>query len=84
MVKIVVGRGGRILGAGIAGAGAGEMINLWSFAIANRLTLKNFRDYVAPYPTLSEIGKQAAISYYSPMARNRFVRSAIRLLRCFG
>ncbi len=84
MVKVVVGRGGRILGAGIAGAGAGEMINLWAFAIANRLTLKNFRDYVAPYPTLSEIGKQAAISYYSPMARNRFVRSAIRILRRFG
>ena len=84
MVKIAVGRGGRVLGAGIAGAGAGEMINLWAFAIANRLTLKNFRDYVAPYPTLSEIGKQAAISYYSPMARNRFVRSAIRILRRFG
>ncbi|TCN36263.1 dihydrolipoyl dehydrogenase family protein [Sinorhizobium americanum] len=84
MVKVVVGRGGRILGAGIAGAGAGEMINLWAFAIANRLTLKNFRDYVAPYPTLSEIGKQAAISYYSPMAQNRFVRSAIRMLRRFG
>ncbi|WP_018234986.1 NAD(P)/FAD-dependent oxidoreductase [Ensifer sp. BR816] len=84
MVKVVAGRGGRILGAGIAGAGAGEMINLWAFAIANRLTLKSFRDYVAPYPTLSEIGKQAAISYYSPMARNRFVRSAIRLLRRFG
>ncbi|OAP41215.1 dihydrolipoamide dehydrogenase [Sinorhizobium glycinis] len=84
MVKVVVGRGGRILGAGIAGAGAGEMINLWAFAVANRLTLKHFRDYVAPYPTLSEIGKQAAISYYSPMARNRFVRSAIRILRRFG
>jgi len=84
MIKIVVGRGGRILGAGIAGAAAGEMINLWAFAIANRLTLKNFRDYVAPYPTLSEIGKQAAISYYSPMVRNRFVRSAIGILRRFG
>ncbi|PDT41915.1 MULTISPECIES: dihydrolipoyl dehydrogenase family protein [Sinorhizobium] len=84
MVKVVAGRGGRILGAGIAGAGAGEMINLWAFAIANRLTLKNFRDYVAPYPTVSEIGKQAAISYYSPLARNRFVRSAIRILRRFG
>jgi pyruvate/2-oxoglutarate dehydrogenase complex dihydrolipoamide dehydrogenase (E3) component len=84
MLKLVVGRRGRILGAGIAGAGAGEMINIWAFAIANRLTLKSFRDYVAPYPTLSEIGKQAAISYYSPMARNRFVRTAIRILRRLG
>ncbi len=84
MMKLVIGRRGRILGAGIVGAGAGELINNWAFAIANHLTLKSFRDYVAPYPTLSEIGKQAAISYYSPMARNRFVRTAIRILRCFG
>ncbi|HXV30079.1 MAG TPA: FAD-dependent oxidoreductase [Sinorhizobium sp.] len=84
LVKLAIGRRGRILGVGIAGAGAGEMVNLWAFAVANRLTLKNFRDYVAPYPTLSEIGKHAAISYYSPVARNRFVRTAIRLLRRFG
>ncbi|WEX79093.1 FAD-dependent oxidoreductase [Sinorhizobium numidicum] len=84
LIKIVVGRRGRILGAGIAGAGAGEMINLWAFAITNRLTLKHFRGYVAPYPTVSEIGKQASISYYAPMARNRLVRSVIRMLRCFG
>ncbi|WP_034853873.1 dihydrolipoyl dehydrogenase family protein [Sinorhizobium sojae] len=83
-IKLVIGRRGRILGAGIAGTGAGEMIDIWAFAIANRLTLKSFRDHVAPYPTLSEIGKQAAISYYSPMARHRLVRAAIRILRRFG
>ncbi|PST27357.1 dihydrolipoamide dehydrogenase [Mesorhizobium plurifarium] len=84
LIKIVVGRRGRVLGAGIAGPGAGEMINLWAFAVANRLTLNHFQTYVAPYPTLSEIGKQAAISYYSPMARNRLLRTVIRFLRNFG
>ena len=84
LVKVVVGRRGRIVGAGIAGAGAGEMIGFWSFAIANRLTLKHVSDSVPAYPTLGEIGKQAAISYYSPMARNRFFRLAIRMLRGFG
>ncbi len=84
LIKVVVGRRGRILGAGIAGAGAGEMIAIWAFAVANRLTLKHFHNYVAPYPTLAEIGKQAAISYYSPVARNRLLRSAIRVLRYFG
>lgn len=84
LIKIVVGRRGRVLGAGIAGPGAGEMIGLWAFAVANRLTLRHFQTYVAPYPTLSEIGKQAAISYYSPMARNRLLRTAIRFLRNFG
>ncbi|THK34881.1 dihydrolipoamide dehydrogenase [Ensifer sp. MPMI2T] len=84
LIKITIGRRGRILGAAIAGAGAGEMINGFAFAVANRLTLKHFRGYVAPYPTLSEIGKQASISYYTPMARNPLVRSVIGMLRYFG
>lgn len=84
LVKIVVGRRGRILGAGIAAPGAGELISMWSLAVANRMTLKQVRGYVAPYPTLSEIGKQAAISYYAPLAKNAVVRSAIRALRVFG
>ncbi|MDK1493970.1 FAD-dependent oxidoreductase [Sinorhizobium sp. 7-81] len=84
LIKITVGRRGRIIGAAIAGPGAGEMINGFAFAIANRLTLKHFRGYVAPYPTLSEIGKQASISYYAPMARSPLVRSVIGMLRYFG
>ncbi|WFU47932.1 dihydrolipoyl dehydrogenase family protein [Sinorhizobium terangae] len=84
LIKITVTRRGRIVGAAIAGAGAGEMINGFAFAVANRLTLKHFRGYVAPYPTLSEIGKQASISYYGPMARNPLVRSVIGMLRYFG
>ncbi len=84
LIKIVVGRRGRILGVGIAAPGAGELINMWSLAVANGMTLKQVRGYVAPYPTLSEIGKQAVISYYAPLAKNAVVRSAIRALRVFG
>ncbi|WP_312360551.1 dihydrolipoyl dehydrogenase family protein [Ensifer sp.] len=84
LIKLVVGRRGRILGAGIAAPGAGELISMWSLAVANRMTLKQVRGYVAPYPTLSEIGKQAAISYYAPLAKNAVVRSVIRALRVFG
>ncbi|OCP38025.1 dihydrolipoyl dehydrogenase family protein [Ensifer sp. LC163] len=84
LIKIVVGRRGRILGVGIAAASAGELINMWSLAVANGMTLKQVRGYVAPYPTLSEIGKQAVISYYAPLAKTAVVRSAIRALRYFG
>ncbi|MDP9628588.1 UNVERIFIED_ORG: pyruvate/2-oxoglutarate dehydrogenase complex dihydrolipoamide dehydrogenase (E3) component [Ensifer adhaerens] len=84
VIKIVAGRRGRILGVGIAAPGAGELINMWSLAVANGMTLKQVRGYVAPYPTLSEIGKQAVISYYAPLARKAVVRSAIRALRYFG
>lgn len=83
-IKIVVGRRGRILGATIAAAGAGEMINMWALAVARQMKLSDIRAYVPPYPTMSEIGKRAAVSYYAPMAQKPWVRSLVGLMRRFG
>ena len=64
LAKIVLDQGERLLGAGIAGPGAAEMISLFAFAIANGLSIRHFRNFVPPYPTLSEIvrglGEEAA------------------------
>jgi hypothetical protein len=42
------------------------------------MKLKDVRGYVPPYPTMTEIGKRAAISYYTPMTRKPFVRWIVR------
>jgi pyruvate/2-oxoglutarate dehydrogenase complex dihydrolipoamide dehydrogenase (E3) component len=84
LIKMVVDRKARILGVSIAGAGAGEMINMWALAVTNGLKLKDVRGYVPPYPTMAEIGKRAAISYYSPMTRKPLVRWIVGFLRRFG
>lgn len=84
LIKMVVDRKARILGVSIAGAGAGEMINMWALAVTNGLTLKDVRGYVPPYPTMAEIGKRAAVSYYIPMTRKPYVRWIVRFLRRFG
>ncbi|WP_419907317.1 dihydrolipoyl dehydrogenase family protein [Hoeflea sp.] len=84
LIKLVTDRKGRVVGVSIAGAGAGEMINMWALAIANKMRLSNVRGYVPPYPTMAEIGKRAAITYYSPMTRKPFVRRIIGILRRFG
>ena len=84
LIKLVTDRKGRIAGVSIAGAGAGEMINMWALAIANGMKLSNVRGYVPPYPTMTEIGKRAVISYYSPMTRKPFIRRIIGFLRRFG
>lgn len=83
-IKLVAGRGGRILGVSIAGAGAGEMMHFWSLAMARRLRLRDVAGYVAPYPTLGDIGKRAAIAYYAGAAGKPMVRGLIRFLRLFG
>ena len=52
--------------------------------ITNGMTLKQVRGYIPPYPTMAEIGKRAAISYYTPLTRKPFVRWIVRFLRRFG
>jgi pyruvate/2-oxoglutarate dehydrogenase complex dihydrolipoamide dehydrogenase (E3) component len=60
LVKLLVANDGRLLGAAIAGTGAAEMISLFAFAIGNRLSLAQFRNFVAPYPTLTGIARSLA------------------------
>jgi pyruvate/2-oxoglutarate dehydrogenase complex dihydrolipoamide dehydrogenase (E3) component len=84
MIKVIADAKGRILGASIVGAGAGEMINIWALALSKSMTLGDMRAYIPPYPTMSEIGKRAAITYYAPMTRKPIVRRIVSLLRRFG
>jgi pyruvate/2-oxoglutarate dehydrogenase complex dihydrolipoamide dehydrogenase (E3) component len=65
-VKLVVGRGGRLLGAGILAPRAGEMAGLYGLMIGRRLPLSALAGMVLPYPTLSEAGKRAASEHYTP------------------
>ena len=84
LIKMIATRRGRILGVSIVGANAGEMINMWSLAIANKMKLGNVIGYISPYPTMSEIGKRAAMTSYAPFAEKPIVRWVIGLLRKFG
>ena len=68
----------------VVGANAGEMISLWALAHAKQMNVREIADFVAPYPTMSEIGKRAAISYFVPEAQKPRVRKLIRFLRVFG
>ncbi len=65
LIKVMVVKG-RPVGASIAGHQAGELISLWSMAIANRMKMSAIAAMVAPYPTISEINKRAAGAYFSP------------------
>jgi pyruvate/2-oxoglutarate dehydrogenase complex dihydrolipoamide dehydrogenase (E3) component len=58
-IKIITTKSGRILGATIVSAGAGEVIATWALAISRRLNIRVFVGIVLPYPTLAEIGKRA-------------------------
>jgi pyruvate/2-oxoglutarate dehydrogenase complex dihydrolipoamide dehydrogenase (E3) component len=84
LVKIVSRRNGRILGAAILGAGAGELILPWVLAISQRLKIGALADLVVPYPTRGEAGKRAAGSFYTPRLFSPRTRRLVRLLARFG
>ena len=65
LIKVMVVKG-RPVGAGIAGAQAGELIGLWALALSSGLKMSAIVGMVAPYPTLGEVSKRAAGAYFSP------------------
>jgi dihydrolipoamide dehydrogenase len=54
----------RILGVGIAGAGAGELIGEGVLAVEMGATARDIADSVHPHPTLTETLMEAAESFY--------------------
>ncbi len=64
-IKVMVVKG-RPVGASIVGYQAGELVNLWALALANKMKMSQIAAMVAPYPTIGEINKRAAGAYFSP------------------
>jgi pyruvate/2-oxoglutarate dehydrogenase complex dihydrolipoamide dehydrogenase (E3) component len=83
-IKVLTNRRGMVLGAGIVGRHAGELITLWTLAIKHHLKVSALADLVVPYPTLSEVSRRAALLSLAPRLANRWVAPLVRVLRSFG
>jgi pyruvate/2-oxoglutarate dehydrogenase complex dihydrolipoamide dehydrogenase (E3) component len=79
LVKLVAARG-RVLGAGILAPNAGEMISLWTLAIARRMKLSALASLIVPYPTRTEAGKRAAGSFFLPRLFAPRTKTLVHLL----
>lgn len=84
LIKLVADRRGRVIGVSILAKGASEMGNFWSLALSKKMRVRDLTGFISPYPTMGEIGKRAAMSYFTDMARRPVVRRIIRFLRVFG
>ena len=83
-IKVITTSKGKIVGTTIVGAQAGELIAMWTLAIAQGLNIRALTELVLPSPTLSEIGKRAAIDFFTPGLTSPWVRRIIGWLRIFG
>ena len=84
LTKIVAQRNGRILGASILGAGAGDLIMPWGLAISQRLKIGAVAKLIVPYPTRGEAGKRAAGAFYTPALFSPRTRRIVRFLAKLG
>jgi len=83
-VKVILTPKGRVLGATIVGPHAGELIQTWALAIAQKIKIGAIASMIAPYPTFGEVNKRAAGSYYTPKLFSERTRKIVRFLMKFG
>lgn len=80
LIKAVVTPRGRLLGVGIAGRHAGELLQPWCLAMARGLRISDFARFIQPYPTLGEIATRLAGGFYAERLFSPPVRLLVRLL----
>jgi len=83
LIKVVLDKRGRILGATIVGDHAGELIGMWGLAISSKLRIGAIAGAVLPYPTLSEVSKRVAGSYLTPKLFGPLTRKVVGFVQRF-
>jgi pyruvate/2-oxoglutarate dehydrogenase complex dihydrolipoamide dehydrogenase (E3) component len=83
-IKVVTDRTGEILGVTIVGPRAAESLTAWTLAISQKLNIRALAGLIVPYPTYAEVGKRAAITYFTQgltTPRTRRIMGWLRRLR---
>lgn len=81
LIKVITDKKGKIHGATIVGAHAGELILPWTMALREGKSLRAFTDTIAPYPTLSEVSKQVSGEFYKSKLFSGKVRTLVSWLQ---
>ena len=79
-IKVLVTPSGRILGCQIVGHHAGELLHEWVAAINGGVKLSTVAGAIHAYPTLAEISKKAAGSFYAEKLFSDRTKKILRFL----
>ena len=82
-IKVVTDKRGKILGAGIVGPGAGDLIQTWQLAVAKGFKMSDMAGLIAPYPTRSEISKRVAGAFFTNALFSHRTKKIVRFLQRF-
>ena len=84
LVKVIVTPKGRIVGAGIAGKNAGDLLAPWVLSMQQGLPISAMAGLNAPYPTRGEASKRAAGAFYTPTLYGKWMQRLVRFISWFG
>ncbi len=79
--KLVIGSGDKILGASIYGDGAGDIVQIIAYAMANGQKMRSLTSHISPYPTRAEVVKRAASQYFQPKVFGTAMKTAVSILK---
>ncbi len=82
-IKVILNKKGIIIGTTIIGKNAGELIAPWVLAMNTKQKIGAMASIILPYPSLSEISKRVAGSYYTPKIFNEKIKKITRFLMRF-
>ncbi|MDY6856442.1 MAG: FAD-dependent oxidoreductase [Thermodesulfobacteriota bacterium] len=77
-IKMILGKNEKPIGVQILGPHAGELINEWVAILAGKVKLSTLASAVHPYPTLGEINKRVAGTYFSPKIFSSKVQKGLK------
>lgn len=83
-VKVIAAAGGRVLGAGIVGPEASELIALWCLVITRGLEAGDVAGLALPTASFSDLSRRAALASLAADLAKPWLRRALVLLRRLG
>ena len=80
LMKVVLGKGARVIGVQIAASGAGELIGPALHAFTHRWKFAALRSVITPYSTMGEVYSRAVSTQLAPKLFNPRARGILRFL----
>jgi pyruvate/2-oxoglutarate dehydrogenase complex dihydrolipoamide dehydrogenase (E3) component len=81
LVKLLVGRDGTLIGAGVVGERAAELIATLSLAVSAKVTVRDLGAVVVPHPSFSELIQRLAREYSREQAVGPLMQRLVSVVR---
>jgi len=82
-ISVLTHKNGQILACDIVHRHAGELLLPWILAINEKCSIRSLANLMVPYPTLSEISKHIASTYYTPLLFSKKMKCFLHVINYF-